>query len=112
MIKVYDKPCAKHHPDFCDYCAAKQRGCEYAEEQISVPTLTPLRAPPFVCVIGETHEKVVNPITNESVILPPDAFAVWQVIANGEKFNQYKEVLKGWDWLLVNEPEAYNILIA
>ena len=112
MSKVYDKPCAKHHPDFCDYCAAKQRGCEYAEEQIPVPTLTPLRAPPFVCVVGEEYQEVTNPITNKSIVLPPDAVAVWNVIIRGEEFNQYKEVLKGWDWLKLNEPEAYNILIA
>ena len=65
-----------------------------------------------MCVIGKEYQEVTNPITNKSIVLPPDAVAVWNVIIRGEEFNQYKEVLKGWDWLKLNEPEAYNILIA
>ena len=112
MNAVYDKPCAKHHPEFCEYCAAKQRGCEYAEEQIPLTVVTEPRTLPFVCAIGDEYKTAVNPNTKESIILPPDAAAVWDVITRGEEFNKYKEVLKGWDWFKLNEPEAYEILIA
>ena len=112
MNKVYDKPCAKHYPDFCEYCAAKQRGCEYAEEQIPLPT-TPPRTVPFVCVVGEEYKTITNPNTNRSIVLPPDAVAVWNVIIRGEEFNQYKENILEDDLFfhnILNRIESNNII--
>jgi hypothetical protein len=76
--------------------------------------MTKKRKLPFECIVcDEEPQKVKNPFSGESVTIPPDAVAVYDVIM-GEQFvknTDWTRVRKGIDWFIKHEPEAYGVLL-
>ena len=55
--------------------------------------------------------KVYNPFSGESVVLQPDAIAVYDFIKGSEALEQYDDMREGLDWFRQHEPEAYMTLL-
>jgi hypothetical protein len=76
--------------------------------------MTKKRKLPFECIVcDEEPQEVKNPFSGESVTIPPDAVAVYDVIM-GEQFvknTNWTRVRKGIDWFIKHEPEAYGVLL-
>ena len=76
--------------------------------------MTKKRKLPFECIVcDEESQEVKNPFSGESVTIPPDAVAVYDVIM-GEQFvknTDWTRVRKGIDWFIKHEPEAYGVLL-
>ena len=76
---------------------------------------------PFKCEVFADAETVSNPFTGESVLLSPDAVAVYDVIMGmqwlaeqmeGEKADKYWDIVRaGLDWFRQHEPKAYMVLL-
>lgn len=76
---------------------------------------------PFTCIVLDEPETVSNPFTGESVLLSPDAVAVYDVLmgaqlfaqgAKGEKADKAWDVVRaGLDWFRKHEPRAYMVLL-
>jgi hypothetical protein len=61
--------------------------------------------------IGTTEQTVTNPFSGESVLLKPDAIAVYDFIKGSEALKQYDDMREGLDWFMQHEPEAYMTLL-
>ena len=76
--------------------------------------MTKKRKLPFECIVcDEEPQEVKNPFSGESVTIPPDAVAVYDVIM-GEQFEKntnWTRVRKGIDWFIKHEPKAYGVLL-
>lgn len=76
---------------------------------------------PFKCIVLDEPETVSNPFTGESVLLSPDAVAVYDMIigmqlfaesAEGEKADKAWDIVRaGLDWFRQHEPRAYMVLL-
>ena len=77
---------------------------------------------PFDCAVGTEPETVQNIFGGDSVTIPADAVAVYDVIMGSsmmaEKVSDpkaqaklYKEARKGLDWFQKHEPKAYMVLL-
>ena len=67
---------------------------------------------PFDCMILDSAPvEVRNPFSGESVVLEPDAVAVYDTIAGANMIGDYKTVRKGLDWFRKYFPEEYMILL-
>lgn len=67
---------------------------------------------PFDCVIFDTEpQRIANRFSGESVMLPPDAIAVYDSILGAEMFGDYKRVRKGLDWFRKHFPAEYMVLL-
>ena len=77
---------------------------------------------PFDCLVFGEGETVQNPFSGESIALPADAVAVYDVIMGynmlaGKTTNlkqrdkYYAVVRKGLDWFRKHEPEGYMVLL-
>lgn len=67
---------------------------------------------PFDCMIlDESPVRVENPFSGESVMLEPDAVAVYDCIRGAEMFGQYETVRKGLDWFRKYFPAEYMVLL-
>ena len=66
---------------------------------------------PFDCEVLDKPELIKNPFTNEEVMLPPDAVAVYDTIKGAEMLGNSEHLRKGIDWFIKNEPKAYTILL-
>ena len=61
--------------------------------------------------VGTESELITNPFSGESVMLVPEAVAVYDTIKGCELFGDYDGVRKGLDWFAKNFPEEYMILL-
>ena len=73
---------------------------------------------PFTCEVFADAETVSNPFTGESILLSPDAVAVYDVIMGmqwlAEQTNDEEHwdiVRAGLDWFRKHEPRAYMVLL-
>ena len=81
-------------------------------KNLEIPNLDPTRKLPFGCkVIDKEPKEVANPYSGETVLLEPDAIAVYDTIKGAELFEQYDLVCKGLDWFKEHEPKAYMVLL-
>ena len=74
-------------------------------------------------IMAEGPEKVTNPISGESMILPPDAVAVYDSLRGAEYLIStqdfgdvpedyvFETLQKCRDWLAFHEPRAYQVLV-
>ena len=71
-----------------------------------------MRDLPFDCVILDKEPvEVTNPYSGESIILRPDAAAVYDTIKGAELIEDYITVEAGVEWFIANEPKAYMVLL-
>ena len=73
---------------------------------------------PFKCLVGDEPEEVTNPFSGESITIPADAVAVYDVTIGmnwmAEQSGNPKHwdvVRKGLDWFRQYEPKAYMVLL-
>ena len=66
---------------------------------------------PFDCMVGTESETVTNPFSGESVLLEPQAVAVYDTIMGAQMFNDYKTMRKGLDWFRRYFPAEYMVLL-
>ena len=67
---------------------------------------------PFDCmVLDESPVRVENPFSGESVMLEPDAVAVYDTMRGAEMFGDYTTVRKGLDWFRKYFPAEYMVLL-
>ena len=69
---------------------------------------------PFKCAVyDEGPVEVSNRFSGESITIPPDAVAVYDVIMGEQlvKNTNWKNVQKGLDWFAKHEPDAYMVLL-
>jgi len=74
---------------------------------------TTKRPLPFDCiVIDKEPVEVANRFNpGDTVTLPPDAVAVYDVILGALATSEWEYVAQGKDWFRTYEPEAYMILL-
>ena len=71
-----------------------------------------VRKLPFECLILDKEPQLVaNRFSGESVMLPPDAIAVYDSIMGAEMMGDYKTVRKGLDWFRKHFPSEYMVLL-
>lgn len=71
-----------------------------------------VRKLPFECMILDAEPvRVANRFSGESVMLEPDAVAVYDSIMGAEMIGDYKRVRKGLDWFRKHFPEEYMVLL-
>jgi hypothetical protein len=71
-----------------------------------------VRKLPFECVVLDKEPQLVsNPFSGESVMLEPDAIAVYDTIMGAQAFGQYQVVRKGLDWFRKHFPKEYMVLL-
>ena len=61
--------------------------------------------------VGEVSEYITNPFSGESVMLKPEAVAVYDTIKGCEMVGAYADMRKGLDWFASNFPKEYFILL-
>lgn len=76
---------------------------------------------PFKCIVLDEPEQVSNIFTGESILLSPDAVAVYDVLmgaqlfaegAEGEKAEKAWDIVRaGLNWFRKHEPKAYMVLL-
>ena len=52
-----------------------------------------------------------NPYSGESITIPADAIAVYDMIKGCEVFEDYEGMREGLDWFRQHEPKAYMVLL-
>ena len=62
-------------------------------------------------ILDKEPVQVKNPYSGESVVLQPDAVAVYDWIKGAEHLELYDDMNKGLDWFAKNEPDAYMVLL-
>ena len=71
-----------------------------------------VRKLPFECVVIDKEPQLVsNRFSGESVMLPPDAVAVYDTLMGAEMMGDYKTVRKGLDWFRKHFPAEYMVLL-
>ena len=73
--------------------------------------MTDRKLPGALKIIDDEPMKVYNPFSGESVVLQPDAIAVYDFIKGSEALKQYDDMREGIDWFMQHEPEAYMTLL-
>jgi len=67
---------------------------------------------PFeVTIYDKEPVRVENRFGGASVMLEPEAVAVYDVIMGAERMGLYKEMQKGLDWFRKNYPAEYLVLL-
>ena len=67
---------------------------------------------PFECVVYDKEPvEVKNRFSGESIVIPPDAVAVYDSIIGAEMTKDWDRVRKGLDWFAKHEPDAYMVLL-
>lgn len=66
---------------------------------------------PFDCIVGTESETIQNPFSGESILLVPEAVAVYDTIMGAQMFGDWKTVRKGLDWFRRHFPEEYMVLL-
>ena len=62
-------------------------------------------------VLDTVNVEVKNPFSGESVMLTPEAVAVYDTIQGCEMTGNYKMLRKGLDWFRKNYPAEYMVLL-
>jgi len=71
-----------------------------------------VRKLPFECMVLDKEPQLVsNPLSGDSVMLEPDAVAVYDSIMGAQMFGDYKTVRKGLDWFRKHFPREYMVLL-
>tara|TARA_R110001583_G_scaffold179286_1_gene335852 strand:- start:829 stop:1062 length:234 start_codon:yes stop_codon:yes gene_type:complete len=76
--------------------------------------MTKERKLPFKCAVFDKEPvEVSNRFSGESITIPPDAVAVYDVIMGEQlvKNTNWDNVRKGLDWFIKHEPDAYMVLL-
>lgn len=67
---------------------------------------------PFDCMILDSEPVLVkNPFSGESVMLVPEAVAVYDSIQGAELIGDYGTMRKGLDWFRKYFPKEYMVLL-
>ena len=67
---------------------------------------------PFPCQILDSQDvRIANRFSGESVMLPPDAVAVYDTLMGAEMMGDYKTVRKGLEWFRKHFPAEYMVLL-
>jgi hypothetical protein len=67
---------------------------------------------PFPCqILDKENIKVVNPFSGESVMLTPQAVAVYDTLRGAEITENYVILRKGLDWFRKHYPTEYMVLL-
>jgi hypothetical protein len=61
--------------------------------------------------VGTESELVSNPFSGESVLLKPEAVAVYDTLRGCSVLGDYKGLRKGLDWFRQHFPAEYMILL-
>ena len=61
--------------------------------------------------VGAESELITNPFSGESVMLTPEAVAVYDTLKGCEIFGDYAGLRKGLDWFIDNFPKEYYVLL-
>ena len=61
--------------------------------------------------VGTESELISNPFSGESVLLKPEAVAVYDTLRGCEMLGDYKGLRKGLDWFRQHFPAEYMILL-
>ena len=72
---------------------------------------TTTKLPFEVTIIDTEPQKVANRFTGETVMLEPEAVAVYDVIMGAEMMGLYKEMQQGLTWFRKNYPSEYMTLL-
>jgi len=71
-----------------------------------------VRKLPFECMILDAEPvRVTNRFSGESVLLEPDAVAVYDSIIGADLIGDHKRVRKGLDWFRKHFPVEYMVLL-
>jgi hypothetical protein len=62
-------------------------------------------------ILDTEDVRVANRFSGESVMLPPDAVAVYDTMMGAEMVGDYKTVRKGLDWFRRHFPAEYMVLL-
>jgi hypothetical protein len=62
-------------------------------------------------ILDKEPVEVANQFSGESVVLPPDAVAVYDWIKGCEVCGLYNDMDKGLRWFRKHEPDAYMVLL-
>jgi len=67
---------------------------------------------PFeVTIYDKEPVKVTNRFGGDSVMLSPEAVAVYDVIIGAERLGLWEDMQKGLDWFRTNYPNEYMVLL-
>ena len=61
--------------------------------------------------VGTESELITNPFSGESILLKPEAVAVYDTLRGCEMLSDYKGLRKGLDWFRQHFPAEYMILL-
>jgi hypothetical protein len=61
--------------------------------------------------VGTESELISNPFSGESILLKPEAVAVYDTLRGCEMLGDYKGLRKGLDWFRQHFPAEYMILL-
>jgi hypothetical protein len=61
--------------------------------------------------VGVDNEIITNPFSGVSVLLTPEAVAVYDTIKGCEMFGDYVGMEKGLSWFMQYFPEEYMLLL-
>ena len=73
--------------------------------------MTDRKLPVGLKIMDAEPKKVTNPFSGESVVLQPDAIAVYDFIKGAEVLGHSDDLREGIDWFMQHEPEAYMTLL-
>tara|TARA_R110000744_G_scaffold259800_1_gene374870 strand:+ start:370 stop:594 length:225 start_codon:yes stop_codon:yes gene_type:complete len=73
--------------------------------------MTDRTLPTGIKIMDAEPLKVTNPFSGDSVMLEPDALAVYDFIKGSEVLGHYEDLREGINWFAEHEPEAYMILL-
>ena len=62
-------------------------------------------------ILDKEPVEVANQFSGESVVLLPDAVAVYDWIKGSEVCGLYDDMNRGLDWFRKHEPKAYMVLL-
>jgi hypothetical protein len=62
-------------------------------------------------ILDTEDVRIANRFSGESVMLPPDAVAVYDTLMGAEMVGDYKTVRKGLDWFRKHFPAEYMVLL-
>jgi hypothetical protein len=67
---------------------------------------------PFpIQILDKENVAVKNPFSGESVMLTPQAVAVYDVIKGSEHLGEYDTMDQGLDWFREHYPKEYMVLL-
>jgi len=78
----------------------------------TIMTITHQIKDPFpIVIMDKTDVKIENPYSGESVMLTPQAVAVYDCIKGAEQLGQSDIMEQGLDWFREHYPKEYMVLL-